>query len=90
MVRPGVKMMGNYVLMRGTRTGVRVVSQATGETATVSNRLLDNMTQPAAEEAVRLLERRDALRQEHMAAALARNDLVDILQAGHDDDDRRK
>jgi hypothetical protein len=81
--------MGNYVLRSGTRNGLRVVIEATGETATVSGRLLDNMSRPAAEEAILLLDRRDALRQERLAGAIARNDIAEILDSAHDDDKQK-
>jgi hypothetical protein len=78
--------MGTYALWQGTRSGVRVVVAATGETAVASGRLLDNMSREAAEEAMQLLERRDVLREERIAGAIARNDIVEILDASHDGD----
>jgi hypothetical protein len=78
--------MGHYALERATLSGLRVVDLTTGETARVAERVLDNMTANAAEEAISLLDRLDALRRQHREGAIARNDLIAIL----DDPSRRR
>lgn len=73
--------MGNYIIMAASRQGVRVVDRMRGETARAAGRVLDNMSIPAARDAIVLLERLDGLRREHIDSAHRRNDLVAILEA---------
>lgn len=71
--------MGGYEIMRGSQSGWRVIDHETGETASISGRFLDNMSDVAAEEVLRLLERRDDLRLQRLRGAEERNDLAAIL-----------
>jgi hypothetical protein len=71
--------MSRYVLKPATTAGLRVLDLTTGETAQVAERVLDNMSADAAEEAIVLLDRLDALRKQHQDGAIARNDLIAIL-----------
>jgi hypothetical protein len=72
--------MKRYEIVQGTvEHRVRVADIATGETVSLSGRLLDNMSYTAAAEILVLLERRDGQRMQQRQGALERNDLQTIL-----------
>jgi hypothetical protein len=72
--------MARFELRQATKSGIRVVDTATGETATIAGRLLDNMTEAGAADMLTTLERLEHARQDRIDSARKRNDLVAILE----------
>lgn len=79
--------MTEYALKPGSRSGVRVVDAATGETVLASGRVLDNISPAGAEGILLALERADAARRARLDGAYERNDLVAILSNAAQRDD---
>lgn len=79
----GMRGMSGYELLPGSRTGLRIADEATGNTVVLTGRILDNLSEASAREIAGLLERRDRLRRQHLQSAADRNDLTRLFEDMH-------